>query len=412
MLRPLFWLAAAVLTYTYMIFPALVFVRAVIMRRPYRTAPAEPFVTLVIAAYNEAGAIGAKIANILALDYPPGRLEIIIASDGSDDGTDEIVQKYVEGRRLRLLSLPRRGKSEALNAAVASSHGDVLVFSDANSMFAPNALRKLLAPLADPEVGGVAGNQLYFRGRAASGTVVGERQYWSFDRLLKQAQSRAGHVTCATGAIYAIRRGLFQPIPYGLTDDFITSLRVIDQGYRLIFAQNAIAYEPVAPSSGAEFNRKVRVMTRGLRCAFAVPQLFDPRRHGFYAVQLFSHKVLMRTMAVPLFVLAGTGALLWRNGRLYRMATVAQALFYVFAGIGLAFGRDAPGRRRIFALPAYFCFVNAASLVATWNLLRRRRVDRWETGRPSAPIHASTVAAAARTPRSTPIDPAPWQVAR
>jgi cellulose synthase/poly-beta-1,6-N-acetylglucosamine synthase-like glycosyltransferase len=164
----LFWGAAALIVYTYVLFPALVFLRGLLFRRPYKTAEITPYVSMIIAAHNEAASIGAKLDNILSLDYPHDRLEVVVASDGSNDGTDTIVRGYA-ARGVKLLSLPRQGKAPALNAAVAASAGEILVFSDANSMYAPSAIRALVQPFADPEVGGVAGNQCYLPKQAAAG---------------------------------------------------------------------------------------------------------------------------------------------------------------------------------------------------------------------------------------------------
>jgi cellulose synthase/poly-beta-1,6-N-acetylglucosamine synthase-like glycosyltransferase len=156
----LFWTSAAVVVYTYIIFPVLVFLRGLLSHRPYKSAEITPAVSLIIAAYNEAGSIGAKLDNVLALDYPSDRLQVLVASDGSDDGTDAIVGRYTN-QGINLLSLPRQGKAPALNAAAAAATGEILVFSDANSIYAPDAIRSLVRPFADPAVGGVAGNQRY-----------------------------------------------------------------------------------------------------------------------------------------------------------------------------------------------------------------------------------------------------------
>lgn len=374
----LFWGAVASIAYTYVGFPLVLLWRSVVLHRPHRCEDVQPAVSLVIAAHNEAGDIARKLDNLLALDYGHDRLQVIIASDGSDDGTDDIVAGYRD-RGVRLLSLPRVGKAGALNAAIAVADGDILVFSDANSMYAPDALRALVRPFADPSVGGVAGDQRYLRGVGTDGIAAGEQRYWDLDRLLKVAGSRAGNTISATGAIYAVRRELCEPIPDGVTDDFFTSTGVIARGRRLVFARDAAAYEPVAPSGTIEFGRKVRVMTRGLRGVVLRRALLDPRRSGFYAVQLLSHKVLRRLMAVPLLVLAAASPALWRRGRLYRAMTLGQGAFYTSAVAGLLLPR---GRRiLVLKIPAYFCLVNAASLSAVWNILRGRRIDRWEPER-------------------------------
>jgi cellulose synthase/poly-beta-1,6-N-acetylglucosamine synthase-like glycosyltransferase len=383
--RIVFWSAVGTVTATYVVFPLLVLARARLWPRPHSSAEITPRLTLIVAAHNEAADIGAKLENIASLDYPADRLEVIIASDGCDDGTEEIVRSFA-GRGVQLLSLPRVGKAAALNAAIAAASGEILVFSDANSIYAADALRELVKPLADPEVGGVAGDQRYASDRSTEMVASGERGYWNFDRMMKRAESRADNVISATGAIYAVRASLVGPVPEGVTDDFYTSTGVIAQGYRLVFAPDAVAFEPAARSAGLEFGRKVRVITRGLRAVVLRRTLLDPRAHGLYSAQLFAHKVLRRLMVFPLAAIALTSPLLWRRGRVYRVATVAQACVYALGVFGLVAADRPLGRRKLFALPAFFCFVNAAAVRAAWNIVSGRRIDRWEPRRANGPV--------------------------
>ncbi|MDX1415150.1 MAG: glycosyltransferase family 2 protein [Candidatus Promineifilaceae bacterium] len=375
----LFWSSIGLILYSYFLFPFLTFLRGKFRQQPYRSQDITPKVSMIIAAYNEAEGIGAKLDNILSLDYPQECLEVVVASDGSNDGTDEIVRGYA-AQRVRLLSLPRQGKAPALNSAVAASTGEILVFSDANSMYAPDAIRAIVRPFADPEVGGVAGNQVYLEEEQKDATS-GEKSYWMFDRKLKQSQSQAGNAISATGAIYAIRRSLFQTVPDGVTDDFVTSTRVILQGYRLVFAPDAIAYEPIAKSSSRELGRKERVITRGLRSVWTNRALLNPLRYGYYSVQVFSHKILRRLAVFPLIALFLVSPLLWWRGSIYRLAALAQFMFYGFALIGALFDDTRIGRQKQFALPFFFCLVNLASLRAALNIMRGQRIDRWETRR-------------------------------
>ncbi len=276
MIPIVFWAAAALIAYTYLVFPALVLIRGRLWPRGYRRAEITPSVSMIVVAHNEAAAIGAKLENLLSLDYPRERFELLIASDGSSDATEDIVRGYAS-QGVKLLCLPRQGKIPVLNAAVEAARGEILVFSDANSIYAPGAIRALVRPFADARIGGVAGDQRYLADRR--GEASGERAYWNFDRMLKQAQSAAGNVTSATGAIYAVRRALFRPVPPGVTDDFATSTGVIAQGYRLIFAPDAVACEPVAKTGRIEFGRKVRVITRGLRGVLVRRELLNPLRY-------------------------------------------------------------------------------------------------------------------------------------
>ena len=374
----LFWSAAAMVAYAYVLFPALVVLRGVLFRRGFVSRDTEPTVSIVVVAHNEARGIRHKLDNLLSLDYPRDRLEILVASDGSVDGTDEIVSSYAD-RGIRLLSFPRRGKIPALNDAVDLATGEILVFSDANSLYAEDAVRALVRPFADPSIGGVAGDQRYLPSTGENDT--GERAYWNFDRMLKQSLSRAGSVTSATGAIYAIRRSLFVPAPSSVTDDFAVSTAVVLQGYRLVFSPQSVAYEPAATSTKFEFQRKVRIITRGLRGVVVRRPLLNPLRYGFYALQLFSHKVARRLVVLPLLVILVTTVLLWPQGGFYQWSAAALGAFLLCAALGALFARTRMGRCKLFALPCYFCMVNAASLQALFNLVGGRRIELWDTQR-------------------------------
>jgi cellulose synthase/poly-beta-1,6-N-acetylglucosamine synthase-like glycosyltransferase len=389
--RIAFWLSAGLVVYTYVGFPLLLFVRSLVIRRPHgRAIPPDggaagppPRVTMVVVAHNEAAIIGAKIENMRALDYPSGRLELIVASDGSDDGTNEIVTAAA-GPALRLLALPRSGKIPALNAAAAQARGDILVFSDANSMFARDALHRLVAPFADRSVGAVGGNQCYLPGGAQHVASASERLYWRYDRALKRMQSQAGHMTAATGAIHAVRRELFRPVPLAVSDDFMTSTGAIAQGYRLVFEPDAIAYETVAPSEEAEFTRKLRIIERGLRGLWVRRELFNPLQHGFYSLQLFSHKLLRWSACWPLLTLLGASLALYGEGLAYTWVARTQVVLYGCALFGLALRDSRIAKYRLFKLfgiPFYFSMANYAALKAWLYVIGGRRVDRWESHR-------------------------------
>lgn len=378
----LFWVAVVLIVYTYIAFPLGVILRGLFWNRPYKhdelTTP--PSVSIVISAYNEAGSIGAKLDNILSMAYPRECLEVIVASDGSTDGTNAIVEQYKE-HRVTLLSLPRVGKAAALNAAVNAASGEIVVFSDANSMYETDAIRQLVRPFADPKVGGVAGNQIYRREGSAGSSSDGERAYWNFDRMLKQFQGRSGNTLAATGAIYAIRKSLFGPIPDGVSDDLFTSTGIIVRGFRLVFAPEAVAYEPVAATSQAEFGRKVRVIMRSWKAFAFRKELFNPVRYKFYTLQLFSHKILRYLVVFPLLTLFLVSPFVWQAGFLYQLATLAQVLFYACAVSGLLLHDTPFGRKKIFTIPFYFCMVNAAALFAIIKVLRGQQIKHWEPQR-------------------------------
>ena len=373
----LFWCAVAFIAYSYLGFPALAVLRALLWPRAYERSDVTPAVSLIIVAHNEAKGIAAKLENLLGLDYPREQLEIIVASDGSEDGTESIVASYAE-KGVLLFAYPRIGKISALNAAAAAARNEILVFTDANSTFAPQALRALVRPFADRTIGGVAGDQRYLRKGRTTQEGVGERSYWDYERLLKVAESRAGNTVSATGALYAIRRTLFQPLPPAVTDDFYNSTGVIAQGYRLVFEPEAVAYEQVASSEIEEFRRKVRVITRGLRGVVVRRELLNPLRYGYYSLQFLSHKLLRRLVFLPLLLLAILAPVLWNRGIVYNMAAILQGGLYTGALLGYLSRHARAGRNKLLALPFYFVLVNLASMIAVINLLRGRRIDLWE----------------------------------
>lgn len=364
----------------FVLYPLLLWLRARFAEAPIVPGDWTPSVDLVICAHDEADSIGAKLENALALDYPKGRLAIRVASDGSTDATVEIARRF-EARGVQVLDLPRGGKAAALSAAVAASSGEILAFSDANSMWQPDALKALVRPLADARVGGVAGDQRYAKRdeRLAADQADGERAYWRFDRQLKRWQSRAGNAISATGAIYAVRRSLFEPPPPDATDDFMISTGVIARGYRLVFSSDAVAVEPPADATAGEFRRKVRIITRGLRAVAYRRALLDPRRFGLYSVELLVHKLWRRLVFIPLGVLVLAIPACWAEGGWlagFALGMTAGLLAGIAGLVSPVLGRFRPTR-----LAAYGLMVNAACAVAAFDAARGRRVSLWESQR-------------------------------
>lgn len=361
-------------------YPALLWVRATLFPDPIQKGAITPSVDLIIAAHDEAASIEARIENALALDYPADRYTIWIASDGSTDGTVELARAY-EARGVRVLDLPRGGKVAALRAAVEASDAEVLAFSDANSDWRRDALRELVAPMADERVGGVAGDQRYVT-EAGDDTALGERSYWSFDRLLKRWQSQAGNAISSTGAIHAVRRRCFETPPPDATDDFMISTGVIAKGERLVFSEDAVAFEPPAEAVSGEFRRKVRIITRGLRGVLYRRALLDPRRTGLYAFELAVHKLFRRLTWIPLagLVLIAPATLLSASPAALVAVPAAGAV-----ALGAAANRwPALGRNRLAGLVGYVVMVQSACAWATIQTLRGQRVARWDTERPAS----------------------------
>lgn len=374
----------------FVVYPALIWFRSLSGFEPPPGGAFTPSVDLVICAFNEESVIGEKVRNALALDYPGNRLTIWIASDGSTDATAATAKaaaasagKSVGGvyalhpARIVVLELPRLGKAAALTRAVQEGHADIVAFSDANSDWEPGALRALVAPLADSSIGAVAGDQRYRKG--TGGDAAGERGYWNFERRLKRWQAAAGSTTSATGAIYCIRRSLFEPPPDDATDDFMISTGAIAAGRRLAFAPGAIAWEHPAASADLEFRRKLRVMTRGLRSLYYRRRLLDPRVSGSYAIQLFVHKLLRRLLWIPATILLVSAPFGAAQGGLVSAISIGMLLIAGLVCCALLI--PALRRYRLFSLPLYAASVLAASAIATLNAVRGRRITRWHLPR-------------------------------
>lgn len=377
-----FWVCLGLLVYAYAGYPLLARLLAAVLDRRPRCAAHLPSVTILISAYNEAAVIAATIRNKLGLDYPADRLEIVVVSDGSEDGTDAAVsaiaaaQQAAGGAAVRLLRQePRAGKTAALNVAVPHARGEVLVFSDANSLYAPDALRRLMEPLADPRVGYVTGRMVY---RAPDGSLTGEgcSAYMNYENRLRAWETRLGSIVGTDGGLDAVRRELYLPMRPDQLPDFVLPLSVRQRGWRVVYAADARLYEDALAASADEFRMRVRVTLRALHALKDMRALLLPWRSGLYAWQLLSHKVL-RYLA-PLFqagALAANLVLAVGGGAGWRLLLVAQLCFYAAAAAGpLLRGRR---HARLLSLPYYLCLVNGASSLALIRFLRGRKQVLW-----------------------------------
>lgn len=382
-LEAVFWVSAGLLAYIYIGYPALLGLLAAIAPRQQQVSEiAEPTVTLLISAYNERPVIEAKIKNSLALDYQKHLLEVIVISDCSDDGTDEIVQLYAPFG-VRLVRQSRReGKSAGLNLAVPEARGEILVFSDANALYLPEAVREIVRPFADPRVGYVVGNSRYVDKDSAPQAAEAEGVYWKLETWLKKKESAFHSVVGGDGAIYAIRRDLYSPLEATDISDFLNPLQIIDRDYLGVFEPRAVSYEETAESFPKEFRRKVRIVSRSLNAIRRAPGVLNPFRQPRHCFALVSHK-LLRWFA-PIFMLAMliTSVSLWKFP-LVRIVLFLQVIFYAMAIIGWILQRH-DKTWRIFSFAFYFCLVNVASLVACLKCLRGDLSGTWVPPRQKA----------------------------
>jgi cellulose synthase/poly-beta-1,6-N-acetylglucosamine synthase-like glycosyltransferase len=377
----LFWCLVAIIAYTYAGYPLVALAAGTILRRRVRSnegKPGEsPSVSVIVAAYDEADGIQDRIRNLLESDYPKDRLEIVIASDGSTDRTVELASSF-DPRHVRVLDLPRRGKAAALAAGAAQARGDLLVFTDANTVFHRDALRALVSNFADPDVGGVAGHTTYLVGETTASAGRGEGLYWRYDTWLKRLETMTGSVVSAHGGMHAVRRELFRGVEDpAVTDDFAISTSVVAQGKRLVFEPGAHGFEQPMASTGSEFHRRVRLMTRGLRGILLRRELLNPLRTGFYAVAFASRKVLRRVLPLTFPVLLIASLALAGEGMAYALFAAAQVLVLSAGALGWALRRTPAAKSPMLYAPFFFLMANLASAAALWNVARGRRVERW-----------------------------------
>ena len=372
LLQVLFWLAGGTMLYAFLGYPLLIWLLARCAQRPVRKASITPEVTLLVPAYNEARVIARKIENSLAIDYPSDRLEIVMVTDGSDDGTVDIVARYAE-QGVRLYHQPRRqGKTAAINRVMPLVRGEVVVFSDANAMIERGALRTLARSFADPSVGGVAGEKRVLGG--------GEGLYWRYESFLKRCDSALSSVMGAAGELFAIRHCLFEPPPPdALIDDFVISLRLVEMGQRLVYEPEAVATEEPSPTLAGEWRRRCRIAAGGFQSVRWLSGLLNPAR-GRVAWQYFSHRVL-RWAITPFLLPAVYGINLLLLGLpLYRLVFVAQTAFYAAALLGYALARRGVQRGPLHAA-FYFCLMNAAVLAGFWRYVTGTQPVTWAKGR-------------------------------
>jgi len=371
----LFWSCLGCIALSYFGYPLLLAVWS--FRRRHVVGDELPRVSLVISAYNEAAVIGAKIENALAIDYPAEKLEIVVISDESDDGTDEMVERYAGQGVVLFRQSPRQGKSAGLTRFVPETRGEVIVFSDANSMYEPDAIRKLVRHFADERVGYVVGQQRYRND--SSEVSAAESAYWKYETWIKQQESRVGSVVGGDGAISAIRWELFQPLRHDDISDFTLPLQIVAQGYRGVYEPEAVCHEETATSFQGEFRRKARIVNRSLRAVLRVPSVLNPFRVGLFALQLFIHKVLR--WFVPFFLcvmLACSVYLAVTMEGIYEWALWLQGAFYATALLRVV---PVIGRFRPVFLPYYFCVVNAAAGVGILQVLAGRQIATWTPDR-------------------------------
>jgi cellulose synthase/poly-beta-1,6-N-acetylglucosamine synthase-like glycosyltransferase len=376
MLEAWFWALAVVGLYPYVIYPVVVAALGRVMRRTVRRDDGYlPQVTVITAAYNEEAHIAATVENKLRQDYPADKLDVIVVSDASVDRTDDIVRGIAaRDPRVQLLrNAGRAGKTMGLNLAIPRARGGIVVFADANSIYRPDAIRKLVRNFADPAVGYVTGNMRYVD---ANGSLVGDgcSAYMRYENALRTAETRVGSIVGVDGGVDAIRRDLYQPMRADQLPDFVTPLNVVGQGFRVVYEPEAVLTEDTLSEGSKEYRMRVRVSLRAFWALWDKRGLLNPFSHGLFAWQLWSHKLLRYLAFAPLAAAVALNWLLLDHGVIYALAALGQVLFALAClAAGAGAGKWAPAR-----YCCYFFLLNWASAVAFVRFLRGQKQVLWQ----------------------------------
>ncbi len=380
-MRSALWLCWFLIAFTYIGYPCWLKLRVLWRSRPIQKSEINPAISIVMAVRNERSRLDAKLFNLGALNYPPEQIEIIIVSDGSDDGTGEfLTERAARSKRLRTIVLAQHvGKAEALNRAIAIASGEIVVFTDARQQLEPVSVRTLLSNFSDPKVGCVSGELILGE---AGPTGIGESLgfYWKLEKFIRRAESGTGSVIGATGAYYAVRRDLLPKIPAGtLLDDVYIPMSVVRRGFRVVFEPEARASDSVVTDPRVEFRRKVRTLTGNYQLIALAPWVIGPRNPLWF--EFVSHKLLRLWMPFVI-VIALCLALFVRD-----LASFAYliAIMILAAGAGIAALTRVPGLvGRVCRAALTFVTLNAAATAAFFNFVLRRPVS-WDMASSSTP---------------------------
>lgn len=372
-----FWVAAALLVYTWVGYPLLIRLAARLRPAPpVRRSDATPSLSVIVVARDEEEDISAKLASCLALDYPRDRFEILVASDGSEDRTNDIVRGFAS-RGVRLLELDRRGKASALNAAVAEAGGEVFLLTDVGEELAPDAARALVATLGDPTVGAVSG-ELHLAPRGAD-PGDGVSLYWRYEKMIRKAESRLDSTVGVTGALWALRRDRFVPLdPRTILDDVALPMEIVLSGHRVVFEAGARAWDRDPSNPTREYHRKTRTLAGNYQLLWLRPGLLNPFRNRLLW-QLLSHKIARLLAPFGLLVaLVASAVLVSRGSALYAVALASQLTFYALASLG---GLELARFPRWLRLPRTFVLLHVAAAAGLVAFLRGTAAAGW---RPAA----------------------------
>lgn len=374
--QTIFWLCVGMLAYIYLGYPLLVYLVGKLSPVRIKRGEIEPRVTVLITAFNEEASIQKKLENTLEIKYPASKLEIMVASDGSTDRTDEIVRSF-EDRGVRLFRQEGRvGKTETQNNAVEAATGEIILFSDATTTYRDNIFDTILPTFADEKVGCVAGRLVYVNDDNTS-VGHGAKSYWNYETFLKTAESRATSLIGASGCLYAVRKSAYEPMYPEACSDFLICTSIYRKGLRSVFAPEAVCFELTNTKAGHELQMRVRVIAQTFTDLWRNRDMLNPLKSGFYGIQLVSHKLLRYSVPFILIVLFATSLLLAGRSSFYTAALMLQVSFYLLA-LGGWFVESTGRHLAVAAIPFYFVLANLASAVAFYKFVRGETYARWE----------------------------------
>lgn len=376
-----FWIGIAIVVYTHVGYGLIIYILNKLIGRNKNTDNQAdnfyPEITLMVAAYNEERFIESKIINSLSLDYPADKLNLWIVADGSTDKTVEMAQKFPTVTTFH--SQERKGKIHAVNRVMKSVKTPIVIFSDANTVLNKDAIKNIARHFKDEKVGGVAGEKQIVDNKSDNASGSGEGMYWKYESALKRMDSNLTTAIGAAGELFALRTELYHETePDTLIEDFVTSMRIVANGYRFVYEPDAYAIETASATIGDEWKRKVRISAGGIQAIIRLPELLNPFRYGLVCWQYVSHRVLRWTLAplaLPLILI--TNIFLFNQSLFYKVCLFGQLTFYSVALLGHLL-KDKKISIKGFFVPYYFSMMNLSVFAGVVRLIRKQQSVVWE----------------------------------
>lgn len=375
MIETLFFICCVLVIYIYLGYPFIIFLLSLLIERKPEKINYKADVSIIISAYNEENHIEKTIQNKILQNFPNGKIEIIVVSDGSTDNTDKIVENIKSDKIVFIKQKPRKGKTSALNMAIAYASGDIIVFSDANSLYDSNAVTELVNNFSDPRIGYVTGKMIYSN---PDGSVVGDGcdTYMRYENFIRTCESRINSIVGVDGGIDALRKELYQELNPDQLPDFVQPLKVIEKGYRVVYEPKAILKEDALTEQSSEYRMRVRVSLRALWALYDMRSLLNPIKFPLFSWQLFSHKVLRYTAWLPLLLILITNSMLFSHGIIFKIIFLLQFLIYAGAVCGWGL-QSRKNQSFLTSAPYYFALTNIAAAHALIRFIKKEKTVIW-----------------------------------